>query len=74
MTLISIEEVGRLQCFITRIGYLLSRESVIRLWQGTSEKSSQQQEKQQTTTKDADKAGRMVTAAFLYKSDLLDKW
>jgi hypothetical protein len=43
------------------------------LWQGTSEKSSQQQEKQQTT-KDAGKAGRMVTAVFLHKSDLLDKW
>jgi len=53
---------------------VLSRESVIRLWQGTSEKSSQQQEKQQTTTKDAGKAGRMATAVFLHKSDLLDKW
>jgi len=51
---------------------VLSRESVIRLWQGTSEKSSQQQEKQQTTTKDAGKAGRMATAVFLHKSDLLD--
>ena len=41
---------------------------------GTSNKSSEQQEKQQVTTKDADKAGRMITAAFHYKSDLLDKW
>ena len=66
MTSISIEEAGRLQCFIKRIGY----QTVA----GTSDKSSQQQEKQQTTTKDADKAGRMTTAAFHYKSDLLDKW
>jgi hypothetical protein len=41
---------------------------------GTSNKSSQQQEKQQITTKHADKAGRMITTAFHYKSDLLDKW
>jgi len=38
MTLIAIEEAGRLQCFIKRIGY----QTVA----GTSDKSSQQQKKQ----------------------------
>jgi len=57
----------QMQCFIKRIGYY---QTVA----GNSDKSSQQQEKEKTTTKDADKARRMITAAFHYKSDLLDKW
>lgn len=61
MTLIAIEEAGRLQCFIKRIGYQTVAGSSDKHL--NNKKNSRQHKKMQTRQE-----------SFHYKSDLLDKW